>query len=73
MSLFRVLVPIREEMNHRKDTVFEHTPLDYYRCGKYPRFTRPVGAQRPQAEVVWVEANSFDEAISTASKKARTA
>ncbi len=33
--------------------VFEHTPLDYYRYGEYPRFIRPVGAHQPRTEWKW--------------------
>lgn len=47
MSDFRVptLYPVREQM---RPGDWEHTPLDYYRYGEYPRFLRPVGAHRPQ-------------------------
>lgn len=38
------LVPIIEPMDIRRCNVYEHTPLDYYRYGEYPRFIRPVGA-----------------------------
>ena len=31
-------------------TIWEHTPLDYYRYGEYPRFIRPVGAHQPRTE-----------------------
>jgi hypothetical protein len=36
-------------------TVWEHTPLDYYRYGEYPRFLRPVGAHQPRTEWRLVE------------------
>ena len=29
---------------------WEHTPLDYYRYGEYPRFLRPVDAHEPRWE-----------------------
>ena len=48
-----ILVPVIEPMEHRRATVFEHTPLDYYRYGEYPRFIRPVGAQQPRTEWKW--------------------
>jgi len=32
--------------------LFEHTPLDYYRYGEYPRFIRPIGAHQPSAAQV---------------------
>jgi hypothetical protein len=49
-------VPIIEPMEHRRATVYEHTPLDYYRYGEYPRFLRPVGAQQPRSEWKLVKA-----------------
>jgi len=49
-----ILVPVIEPMEYRRATVFEHTPLDYYRCGEYPRFLRPVGAQQPRTERRWI-------------------
>jgi hypothetical protein len=44
------LVPVREPLDLR--TIWEHTPLDYYRFGEYPRFIRPVGAHRPRVKRV---------------------
>lgn len=41
-------VPIIEPLDVR--TVWEHTPLDYYRYGEYPRFQRPIGAHAPRWE-----------------------
>lgn len=41
-------VPIIEPLDLR--TVWEHTPLDYYRYGEYPRFIRPVGWSQPRCE-----------------------
>jgi hypothetical protein len=37
-------VPIIEPVDPR--FCWEHTPLDIYRYGEYPRFIRPVGAHR---------------------------
>jgi hypothetical protein len=33
-----VRVPVLDPLN--PISVWEHTPLDYYRCGEYPRFIR---------------------------------
>lgn len=30
---------------------YEHTPLDYYRYGEYPRFIRPVDAHKPRTKI----------------------
>lgn len=46
MSRAPLLVPIIEPLDIR--TAWEHTPLDYYRYGEYPRFQRPVGAHQPR-------------------------
>lgn len=46
-------VPVLEPLDPR--TAWEHTPLDYYRYGEYPRFIRPVGAHQPRAEWRMVE------------------
>ena len=43
-----IRVPIVEPLDMR--TIWEHTPLDYYRYGEYPRFIRPVGAHEPRWE-----------------------
>ena len=40
-------------MDHRRCNVYEHTPLDYFKYGEYPRFIRPVDAQQPRAVIVW--------------------
>ena len=29
----------------------EHTPLDFYKYGEYPRFIRPVGVHEPKYEI----------------------
>ena len=47
------LIPIIEPMDPRRGNVYEHTPLDYYKHGEYPRFIRPVDAHRPQTKTVW--------------------
>lgn len=44
------LVPVIEPLNIRY--VWEHTPLDYYRYGEYPRFLRPVGAHQPRVKII---------------------
>ena len=44
--------PVIEPMDPRRANVYEHTPLDYYRYGEYPRFLRPVGASRPQTTTI---------------------
>lgn len=43
-----VLVPIIEPLHISH--CWEHTPLDYYRYGEYPRFIRPIGAHQPRAK-----------------------
>lgn len=43
------LVPVIEPLDIR--TCWEHTPLDYFRYGEYPRFLRPVGAHQPRTAV----------------------
>lgn len=48
-------VPVIEPMDHRCGNVFEHTPLDYYACGEYPRFLRPVGAHQPRTKTKWIK------------------
>ena len=54
----RKLIPVIEPMDPRRANVYEHTPLDYYRYGEYPRFLRSVGAHRPQVKTVWVKEQS---------------
>ena len=44
--------PVIEPLDIRRHNVFEHTPLDYYRYGEYPRFMRPVGWAQPRTETV---------------------
>jgi hypothetical protein len=41
-------VPVVEPLTAAN--VWEHTPLDYYRYGEYPRFIRPVGVNQPKTE-----------------------
>ncbi len=48
MRMRWIRVPIIEPLDLR--TIWEHTPLDYYRYGEYPRFIRPVGAHQPRLE-----------------------
>jgi hypothetical protein len=55
MSKFPMKVPVIERMELRRNNVYEHTPLDYYKYGEYPRFTRPVDAQQPRTVTVWNE------------------
>ena len=43
------LVPIIKPLDVR--SVYEHTPLDYYRYGEYPRFIRPP--RRPECKAEW--------------------
>jgi hypothetical protein len=45
-----VKVPIIEPLTLQN--VYEHTPLDVYKYGEYPRFIRPVGAHQPRFEIV---------------------
>jgi hypothetical protein len=45
-----VKVPIIEPLILQN--VYEHTPLDIYKYGEYPRFIRPVGAHQPRFEIV---------------------
>jgi hypothetical protein len=49
-----ILVPVIEPLTLA--TCYEHTPLDVYRYGEYPRFTRPPGAHQPRTEWKLVEA-----------------
>lgn len=46
-----IRVPIREPLTIH--SLFEHTPLDYYRYGAYPRFIRRVGAHHRQDSWKW--------------------
>lgn len=48
------LIPVVDPMDPRRLNVYEHTPLDYYRYGEYPRYIRPPGANRPITKTVWV-------------------
>ena len=41
-----IRVPVIEPL--RIANCWEHTPLDYYRYGEYPRFLRPVDAHQPR-------------------------
>jgi len=50
MSLYR-RVPIVKPIN--PIDVWEHTPLDIYRHGEYPRFLRPVGPRLGDHETKW--------------------
>jgi hypothetical protein len=50
MKMRWVKVPIVEPLDHRRCNVFEHTPLDYYRYGEYPRFINTPGAHPPRWE-----------------------
>lgn len=43
-----IRVPVREPL--RISHCWEHTPLDYFRYGEYPRFIRPVDAHQPRTE-----------------------
>jgi len=47
------LIPVIEPMDPRRGNVYEHTPLDYYKYGEYPRFIRLVGAHQPLIKMVW--------------------
>ena len=49
------LIPVIDPIEIRRCNVYEHTPLDYYRYGEYPRFQRPVGASQPITKTVWVK------------------
>lgn len=49
------LIPIIEPMDPRRGNVYEHTPLDYYKHGEYPRFIRPVDAHRLRVAEVDLE------------------
>ena len=52
-----IRVPVKEKLEVAH--CWEHTPLDYYRYGEYPRFVRPVGAHKPMIEWKLVENNDF--------------
>ena len=43
-----IRVPVIEPL--RIANCWEHTPLDYYRYGEYPRFLRTVDAHQPRWE-----------------------
>jgi hypothetical protein len=43
-------IPLTEPLNLHN--IFEHTPLDYYKYGEYPRFIRPIGAHQPRYEII---------------------
>jgi hypothetical protein len=46
MTKFKwIQVPVPEPLTMQN--VWEHTPLDYYRYGEYPRFINPPGAHAP--------------------------
>ncbi len=68
MQMWRVEVPVIEQMDHRTGTVWEHTPLDFTR-GEYPRFHRPVGAHRPRSRSVYIRAETLADAIKRAKEK----
>lgn len=53
---FPMRVPVIEPMDPRRGNIYEHTPLDYYKYGEYPRFIRPVDAQQPRAVTAWNQA-----------------
>lgn len=44
------LVPVIEPLDFRRLNVYEHTPIDYYRYGEYPRDQNPVGGHPPRTE-----------------------
>lgn len=54
-------VPIIEPLTPA--TMWEHTPLDYYRYGEYPRFLRPPGTHQPRWE--WKKVPVLDGMEST--------
>lgn len=60
MSKFPMQVPVIEPMEFRRGNVYEHTPLDYYKYGEYPRFIRPVDAHQPRTVTVWSEQELAD-------------
>ena len=64
MNRFPLLVPVIEPLDPRRGNVYEHTPLDYYRYGEYPRFLRPVGAHQPRTVTVWNQ-RELDAALKT--------
>ena len=53
--------PVIDQLDAR--TVWEHTPLDYYRYGEYPRFIRPVGANQPRTEWKLVDSKPKKDAL----------
>lgn len=58
MSRFRwVQVPVIEPIN--PIDVWEHTPVDFYRYGEYPRWLRPPGPRLGDHKTKWkrVEVN----------------
>lgn len=55
MNKFPMKVPVIEPLDIRRCNVYEHTPLDYYKYGEYPRFIRPVDAHQPRTVTVWNE------------------
>lgn len=46
-----VRIPVPTPLN--PVAVWEHTPLDYYGRGEYPRFLRPVGPRAGDHETRW--------------------
>ena len=44
-----VRVPIKEPFSWHN--IYEHTPVDFFKYGEYPRFIRPIGAHQPKYEI----------------------
>lgn len=54
-----IQVPVMQELN--MVNIWEHTPLDYYRYGEYPRFIRPPRAGDHKWRWEWVTSEQARE------------
>jgi hypothetical protein len=51
-----MLIPVKEVFDIRWPvTVFEHTPVDYFKYGEYPRWLNQPGTWQPRTEWKLVE------------------
>jgi len=44
-----VKVPIKEPFSWHN--IYEHTPVDFFKYGEYPRIIRPIGWHEPKYEI----------------------
>ena len=66
MKWWTISIPVPEEISFVHHTVFEHTPLDYYKYGEYPRFISPVGWHRHRVLQIEIRAKTRKEALEIA-------